>query len=129
MAVEQMNVVISAATLVVLLTAAIAALVQLRQIRASNDVSTFSEAFELWYSPAVQEGITFSNVSWRRKWRIQSSGAGSKAQALWIGCNWQHARRHDHAGGRSGSEQHVEHVVAFNSDHAEATRTSVVRVV
>jgi len=59
MTVEQMNVIISAATLVVLLTAAVAALVQLRHIRASNDLSTFSEAFELWYSPAVQEGITF----------------------------------------------------------------------
>lgn len=59
MPVEHWNVVISAGTLIVLLTAAIAALVQLRHIRASNDLSTFSEAFELWYSPAVQEGLTF----------------------------------------------------------------------
>jgi hypothetical protein len=59
MTVEQTNIVISAATLVVLLTAAIAALVQLRHIRASNDLSTFSEAFELWYSPSVQQGLTF----------------------------------------------------------------------
>jgi hypothetical protein len=56
---EQWNIVISIATLVVLLTAAAAALVQLRHIRASNELSTFSEGFELWYSPAVQEGLTF----------------------------------------------------------------------
>jgi hypothetical protein len=59
MQVEQWNIVVSIATLVVLLTAALAALVQLRHIRASNDLTTFSEAFELWYSPAVQQGITF----------------------------------------------------------------------
>jgi len=57
--VEQWNIVISIATLVVLLTAAVATLVQLRHIRASNDLSTFSEAFELWYSSPVQGGLAF----------------------------------------------------------------------
>ena len=56
---EQLNIVISVATLVVLLTAAVAALVQLRHIRASNDLNTFSEALELWYSAPVQNGIAF----------------------------------------------------------------------
>ena len=56
---EQWNVLISLGTLVVLLTAAIAALVQLRHIRASNELSTFSEIFELWYSDGVQRGLAF----------------------------------------------------------------------
>jgi len=49
----------------VLLTAAIvgataiAALIQLRHIRASNELTAFSEAMELWYSPSVQEGFRF----------------------------------------------------------------------
>lgn len=59
MTAEQWNILISIATLVVLLAAAVAALIQLRHIRASNDLNTFSEAFELWYSPAVQQGLTF----------------------------------------------------------------------
>jgi hypothetical protein len=56
---EQWNVIVSIATLVVLLTAALAALVQLRHIRASNELSTFSEAFKLWYSSGVQHGLQF----------------------------------------------------------------------
>src|SRR5689334_3598294 len=51
--------VISFATVAVLLAAALAAIVQLRHIRASNESATFSAAFALWYSPAVQEGIRF----------------------------------------------------------------------
>jgi hypothetical protein len=38
---------------------AIAALVQLRHIRASNELSAFNEALELWHSPTVQEGFRF----------------------------------------------------------------------
>jgi hypothetical protein len=59
MTLAQWNVVTSIATLVVLLTAAIAALVQLRHIRASNELSSFYEAFELWYSASVQDGLKF----------------------------------------------------------------------
>ncbi|GEM_PF-969605 len=58
---EHWNVVISVATLAVLLAAAIAALVQLGHIRASNELNTFSEAFELWYSAPVQDGLAFIN--------------------------------------------------------------------
>ncbi len=58
---EHWNVVISVATLAVLLAAAIAALVQLGHIRASNELNTFSEAFELWYSAPVQLGLAFIN--------------------------------------------------------------------
>ncbi|HEV2878264.1 MAG TPA: hypothetical protein VGW96_01680 [Candidatus Eremiobacteraceae bacterium] len=56
---EQWNVIVSIATLVVLLTAALAALVQLRHIRASNELSTFSQALDLWSSPGVQQGLQF----------------------------------------------------------------------
>jgi hypothetical protein len=56
---EQLNVITSVATFVVLTAAAIAALVQLRHIRASNECSAFSEAFELWYSPQVQASLGF----------------------------------------------------------------------
>ncbi len=38
---------------------AIAALIQLRHIRASNELTAFNEAMELWYSPAVQAGFKF----------------------------------------------------------------------
>jgi len=51
--------VVSLATLAVLLAAALAAIVQLRNIRATNESATFSAAFALWYSPAVQEGVRF----------------------------------------------------------------------
>jgi len=49
----------------VLLTAAIigataiAAVIQLRHIRASNELAAFNEAMELWYAPSVQEGFRF----------------------------------------------------------------------
>ena len=56
---EQLNLVISAATLAVLLAAALAAIIQLRHIRASNESATFSTAFALWYSPDVQRGLRF----------------------------------------------------------------------
>jgi hypothetical protein len=56
---EQLNLVTSLATFLVLTAAAIAALIQLRHIRASNECSAFSEAFELWYSPHVQASLGF----------------------------------------------------------------------
>ena len=61
MSLEQLSVVTSILTLAVLFAAAIAALVQLGHIRASNELNTFSEAFELWYSAPVQGGLTFIN--------------------------------------------------------------------
>jgi len=56
---DQLNLMISAATLAVLLAAAVAAIVQLRHIRASNESATFSSVFRLWYSPDVQRGLGF----------------------------------------------------------------------
>lgn len=56
---EHMNLAISALTLVVLLAAAVAAIIQLRHIRASSESATFSTAFALWYSADVQRGIRF----------------------------------------------------------------------
>lgn len=56
---EQLNLAISALTFIVLLTAAVAAIVQLRHIRASSESATFSTAFGLWYSADVQRGIRF----------------------------------------------------------------------
>jgi len=38
---------------------AVAAVVQLRHIRASNELAAFNEAMEIWYEPAVQEGFRF----------------------------------------------------------------------
>ncbi|MBV8340600.1 MAG: hypothetical protein JO343_11700 [Candidatus Eremiobacteraeota bacterium] len=59
MAPEQVNLTISALTLVVLLAAAVAAIIQLRHLRASSESATFSTAFSLWYSPEVQRGLRF----------------------------------------------------------------------
>jgi hypothetical protein len=56
---EQLNILTSLATFLVLTAAAIAALVQLRHIRANNECSAFSAAFELWYSPQVQASLGF----------------------------------------------------------------------
>ena len=59
MSAEQLNIVTSVATFLVLTAAAIAALVQLRHIRVSNECSAFTEAFDLWYSPQVQASLGF----------------------------------------------------------------------
>jgi hypothetical protein len=53
------NLFIALATLLVLSAAAIAALVQLRHIRSSNESNTFSTALELWFTPSVQRGLGF----------------------------------------------------------------------
>lgn len=58
MSLEAWNLLVSLCTVAVLLAAAIAALIQLGHIRSSNELSTFSEIFELWYTPSVQRGIT-----------------------------------------------------------------------
>jgi hypothetical protein len=46
-------------TALIIGTTAVAAVIQLRHIRASNELTAFSEAMELWYSPSVQEGFRF----------------------------------------------------------------------
>ena len=46
-------------TALIIGTTAVAAVIQLRHIRASNELTAFSEAMELWYSPFVQDGFRF----------------------------------------------------------------------
>src|ERR1700687_2362265 len=46
-------------TALIIGTTAVAAVIQLRHIRASNELTAFSEAMELWYSPSVQGGLRF----------------------------------------------------------------------
>lgn len=50
---------------------AIAALIQLRHIRASNELSAFNEALELWHSPPLQAGFTFIQRELKRKMEDQ----------------------------------------------------------
>jgi hypothetical protein len=56
---EQWSFVTAICTLVVLTAAALAALVQLRHIRGNNELSAFSEAFDLWYHERIQNGLRF----------------------------------------------------------------------
>ena len=46
-------------TAVVIAATAITALIQLRHIRASNELNAFSEAWNLWHSDTVQRGFAF----------------------------------------------------------------------
>lgn len=59
MTLETFNSVVALVTAVIIGATAVAALVQLRHIRASNELTAFSEAMELWYQPAVQDGFRF----------------------------------------------------------------------
>ena len=59
MTLETFNAVVALVTAVIIGATAVAALVQLRHIRASNELTAFSEAMELWYQPAVQDGFRF----------------------------------------------------------------------
>ena len=59
MTLETFNTVVALVTAVIIGATAIAAIVQLRHIRASNELTAFSEAMELWYQPAVQDGFRF----------------------------------------------------------------------
>jgi hypothetical protein len=56
---EQWSFVTGIGTLVVLTAAALVALGQLRHIRANNELSAFSEAFDLWYHERIQHGLRF----------------------------------------------------------------------
>jgi hypothetical protein len=46
-------------TAAIIAATAVAAVIQLRHIRASNELAAFNEAMELWYLPSVQEGFRF----------------------------------------------------------------------
>ena len=46
-------------TAIVIAATAVAALVQLRHIRASNELSAFSEAWDMWHTEPVQRGWAF----------------------------------------------------------------------
>ena len=59
MSLEALNTAGVLLTAVIIATTAIAAVIQLRHIRASNELTAFSEAMELWYAPSVQEGFRF----------------------------------------------------------------------
>lgn len=59
MTLETFNTVVALVTAVIIGATAVAAVVQLRHIRASNELTAFSEAMELWYQPAVQDGFRF----------------------------------------------------------------------
>jgi len=65
MPVEVLGAIASIITAVVVGATAIAALVQLRHIRASNELTAFTEAFELWYSESTQRGLTFLQTEYR----------------------------------------------------------------
>jgi hypothetical protein len=46
-------------TAIIIGATAVAALIQLRHIRASNELTAFSEAWDLWFSAPVQNGFAF----------------------------------------------------------------------
>jgi len=54
-------------TAIIIGATAVAALIQLRHIRASNELSAFNEQNELWYSQPVQEGYRFIQRDLKRK--------------------------------------------------------------
>jgi hypothetical protein len=54
---ETMNVALSAATLIVVAAAAIAAVVQLKHLRASNQLTALLAIMNQWNSPTVQEAL------------------------------------------------------------------------
>ena len=54
-------------TAVIIGATAIAAVVQLRHIRASNELTAFNEALELWYSRPIQDGLKFIQLDLAHK--------------------------------------------------------------
>ena len=58
MSVEWIGITLSAATLLVIGATAVAAVVQLRHLRASNQLSALLEILEQWNTPAVREAFT-----------------------------------------------------------------------
>ena len=57
MSVEATNVALSAATLIVVAAAAIAAVVQLKHLRASNQLTALLEIMNQWNTPTIQKGL------------------------------------------------------------------------
>ena len=56
---EYVGIILSAATLVVIAATATAAIVQLRHLRASNQLSALLEILNQWNQPAFQEAYTY----------------------------------------------------------------------
>src|SRR5262249_7263603 len=54
---ETLNIVVSIATLIVVAVASVAAIVQLRHLRASNQLSGLLEIMNQWNDPAVQRAL------------------------------------------------------------------------
>lgn len=67
MSLEAMQIAASLLTAVIIGATAIAAVVQLRHIRASNELSAFNEAFELWYTAPIQDGFRFIQNDLQKK--------------------------------------------------------------
>lgn len=64
MSAETLNLVMSAATLIVVAAAAVAAIVQLRHLRQSNQISALLEILNQWNQPALQQAyFEFSRLS------------------------------------------------------------------
>jgi len=72
MTLDVLGAIASIITALVVGATAIAALVQLRHIRASNELTAFTEAFELWYSKAVQNGLAFLRRDYAERMRDAS---------------------------------------------------------
>jgi len=67
MSLESLNTLGTLLTATIIGATAIAAVVQLRHIRASNELSAYNEMLELWYSPQVQDGFRFIQHDLKRK--------------------------------------------------------------
>jgi hypothetical protein len=67
MSLELINTLGTLLTATIIAATAIAAVIQLRHIRASNELSAFNEGLELWYSQAVQDGFKFIQHDLKRK--------------------------------------------------------------
>jgi len=83
-------------TAVIIAATAIAALVQLRHIRSSNELSAFSEAWDMWHTEQVQRGFTFierelakkmEDASFRRE--LETAGVvDHRAHPEVVVCDW-----------------------------------------
>lgn len=67
MSFEVLQIAASLLTAAIIAATAIAALVQLRHIRSSNELTAFNEALELWYSPPIQAGFQFIQSDLKQK--------------------------------------------------------------
>ena len=67
MSLELVNTLGTVFTAAIIGATAIVAVIQLRHIRASNEVTAFNEALELWYSQPVQHGFRFIQHELKQK--------------------------------------------------------------